>query len=544
MTAKQIQRVIDYQNWKEDGIRNGKHVSKATPNAMFWDAWKLDKEGIKAAGISCKKTSSGWFIYYWQNIHQVNSEKITPVPQSLKKLNNNSGLLKYQETHVAALIHALEMNGAALDGSDTGTGKTPSALGVVRELNSKFFILCPKTIIPVWYEWCVHIGVDPVEVINYEALKNDKHELMRIEKYKDKRGKAQHKIEWLIPHGSIMIFDEGHYCKGRDTINSKMMIAAKDQGYKIMILTATLADNPLQMQASGYALGLFPQINDFWRWIEAYGCHRNGWTKNGRAETKAEMMRSGFSFTSNKREQQEALERLHNAIYGAGRGSRMRIKDLGSAFPKNQVVAAAYYSDNAKKIQKVYTSLEREIRRLKALKEKSTNILTVLLRARQEIELLKAPTFVELARNAVAEGNSVAIFVNFQKTLDFIADELQTDCIICGGQKLKDRNRFIKAFQDDLSPYIVSNMRAGGVGTSLHDLHGNRPRVSLISPSFSAQDTKQALGRIYRAGAKSPAIQRIIFIANTVEHGVCETVKKKIGRIDTLNDGDFEPTWS
>ena len=51
--------------------------------------------------------------------------------------------------------------------------------------------------------------------------------------------------------------------------------------------------------------------------------------------------------------------------------------------------------------------------------------------------------------------------------------------------------------------------QAGGTGLSLHDVNGEHPRVSLISPSFSAIDLKQALGRIHRAGAKSPAVQKL-----------------------------------
>ncbi len=73
----------------------------------------------------------------------------------------------------------------------------------------------------------------------------------------------------------------------------------------------------------------------------------------------------------------------------------------------------------------------------------------------------------------------------------------------------------------------------------MHDINGKYPRVSLISPTFSAQDLKQALGRIHRAGAKSPAIQKIIFCAGTVEEKVAKKVAMKIKNIDTINDGDI-----
>ena len=55
-------------------------------------------------------------------------------------------------------------------------------------------------------------------------------------------------------------------------------------------------------------------------------------------------------------------------------------------------------------------------------------------------------------------------------------------------------------------------IQAGGVGVSLHDLHGGHPRMSIISPTWSGQDLKQVLGRIHRAGSKTPAIQKIVFV--------------------------------
>jgi superfamily II DNA or RNA helicase len=62
----------------------------------------------------------------------------------------------------------------------------------------------------------------------------------------------------------------------------------------------------------------------------------------------------------------------------------------------------------------------------------------------------------------------------------------------------------------------------------------------LICPTYSAIDLKQALGRIHRAGAKSKAVQRIIFAADSIEETVMRRVKAKLKNIETLNDGDME----
>ena len=89
--------------------------------------------------------------------------------------------------------------------------------------------------------------------------------------------------------------------------------------------------------------------------------------------------------------------------------------------------------------------------------------------------------------------------------------------MIRGGQSTEERQREGDLFQSNEARICVCMIQAGGVGLSLHDEHGGYPRVSLISPSFSAVEVRQTLGRIHRAGGKSPAIQKIGFAAKTVE---------------------------
>ena len=107
-----------------------------------------------------------------------------------------------------------------------------------------------------------------------------------------------------------------------------------------------------------------------------------------------------------------------------------------------------------------------------------------------------------------------------------------------GENKGDERERNIEDFQSDKQRIILVNVKAGGSGLSLHDLNGTYPRIALISPTPSAVDLRQALGRIHRDGAKSKALQKIIFVANTEEEDTCERVKLKLEHLDTINDGD------
>lgn len=168
--------------------------------------------------------------------------------------------------------------------------------------------------------------------------------------------------------------------------------------------------------------------------------------------------------------------------------------------------------------------------------------LALITLVRQKVELLRADTLVELASELLVEGVSVVIFVCFRQTLSYITSKLATwnPCRIWGGQTIEERSEQINRFQTNKSKLIISTIQSGGVGVSLHDLDGNHRRVSLVCPTWSAQDLVQALGRIHRAGGKSPCLQYIVYCSGTIEEKMCERVREKITNISGINDGDLQ----
>jgi superfamily II DNA or RNA helicase len=237
------------------------------------------------------------------------------------------------------------------------------------------------------------------------------------------------------------------------------------------------------------------------------------------------------------------LRKLHADLF-LERGVRIRREDI-EGFPDSEVIAEAYNIDeqSEKELKKIYEEMDRELTYLKAVckntKEYKLNAMTIMLRARQQAEIIKVPLFVEMAEDAVEAGMSVALFVNFSETVRALSKRLDTNCVVWGENKGNERDNNIAAFQSDKKRVIIINIKAGGAGLSLHDLNGNYPRISIISPSPSAVDLRQALGRVWRDGGKTKSLQKIVFVANTVEEEVCEKVKLKLQSLDTINDGDI-----
>ena len=397
----------------------------------------------------------------------------------------------------------------ALDASDCGTGKTVTAVHVASKRRLPVLVICPKAVIPSWKNWLRVFAAPQFEVINYEKLKSRK---------KNNLGHwLGSKWVWDLKEKHLLIFDEVHKCKGYKSQNGKILGAARGI-HEVLMLSATAAQNPLDMRWTGELLGIHNGDN-YWKWLQ--------YMKVGQAPWGGLMYFGGAA----------GLKEIHRSIFPE-KGVRTRVEDLGDAFPANKIMAEVYDIDD--KIGKLYEQMEAEIVVLQEAKSRDfdpSEPRTRLLRLRQEVELLRVPVLVDMAENLVEQGNSVVIFTNFMATCRTLMERLEA-VGVHGEQTDEERQRAIYEFQEDKKNIIIVQIQAGGVGLSLHDTKG-RPRVSLICPTYSAIDLKQALGRIHRAGSKSRALQYIVYAANSVEEQVARKTKKKIEQISLLNDGDL-----
>lgn len=413
-------------------------------------------------------------------------------------------LFDWQKQGAVALVNSLVKNNVALDASDTGTGKTAKAVWIAKTMSADVIVVCPKAVIPSWKEW-LEIGGVKGDVINYEKLKTGKTKLGQWN--------SAGSWEWTFSGVKLLIFDEVHKCKNPTSINAKILTGSKK--YPTLMLSATAAENPLDMRAIGFMLGLH-DYHDFYRWAHKMGCRKAPWGR-------------GLAFMGGKK----MLREIHQKIFPVV-GHRIRIADLGDAFPSNSVFAECYDMGD---VDAIYKKMQKELDELRG-KRSSENPLTIKLRARQEAELMRVPIFVELTEQAIQEGNAVVAFFNFRQSLEAYRKLIgEESAQIIGDQADDDRVQNICSFQENKVKVCACMIQAGGVGLSLHDLHGV-PRISLIAPTYSAIDTKQALGRIHRAGAKSPSRQYLLFANGTVETQVARSLRRKLHNIETITDGE------
>lgn len=484
-------------------------MQRAFPTTAFWAAWRTAKDSLRELGYEVTKNSD----HRWVVNRVLTPKEDKPAPEVVGyKIKQVTGLLPYQVSHASAICAAIYKHNSALDASDTGTGKTYCALAVCREFGVTPAIVSPLSVIPSWLRVLRHFQMKAVFVHNWEGCKSKKFAYGSFDE--------NDKYTWKLGKKVLLIFDEAHKAKGEYTLNSKMVIAAAKQEIPLLLLSATIAANPREMRAMGFALGLHTLI-DFRSWCLGHGCFQNQW--------------NGWECANPK----EAMARISSEIFPA-KGARMRIAELGDAFPECQISADAYQTKAVKKQNDEYRRLLAEIDKLKAAKKQNVQaaILSLNLRFRQFAEMCKIDLLEDLAKDALENGLSVAIFVNFTDTLLELCGRLKA-VAVHGQQTGEQRQKAIDAFQTNASRVIVLNIQAGGAGISLHDLEGGFPRLGLVCPTYRATDLKQVLGRIHRAGAKSKALYRLIYAAGTIEESICKSVAHKLAAISTLNDGDL-----
>lgn len=519
----------------------------------------------------------------------------------------------YQIHHVKILAYALKRRGIAIDLSDTGTGKTFCAIAVCKQLGLRPLIITPKATIPNWYSVAETFGVQPIGIVNYETAKNSKYYASLAEFYADTRVECPYievirevipnaftdagspkkrivEIKWKLDPGTVIIFDEAQ--RGKNGIaqeapmgamatgTSKLVVSTKpylnkSNGVFGMFLSASLTDRIECFDVMSYVLGFFRPYSKkaYTLWINRI--HHIG----------------------------PPMQVIHDKIIPKY-GSRMSIEQIkeetGDEFFKECDVSAKAYPMMPKiaaQIEEQHQIIQQAMEDLRN-KNTSNHPLVVMLRARQKIEMLKVPLFSELTEKHLRRGKYVVWFLNFKETKKILTEKLleishhpdhpdhpddplltiEDIDFIDGTNTAEERESIRKAFQEDKLKVLICQIRAGGVGISLHDIIGDHPRIGLHSPTWSAIDMKQAIGRLYRADAKSHTKQRVVYCkpsdpsdpssveavaeaaeaagvveaeaaevnqkdngtaTYTIEEKICKNVNAKLRNISMLNNGDL-----
>ena len=421
-------------------------------------------------------------------------------------------LIPYQVKNTEQLIKIIKTHGRGLDGSLMGLGKTYCAIVCCIISNLIPLIVGQKIVMANWLKILKELKCNYFGITSYELLRNMKYfdnenkiKACEFINYVD----GEYIIdESKLPNNVIIIYDEVHKCKNIKTINGQILHGFSKSNLKILMLSGTVAEQPVYFILVGLVLRLYKNYEDGYAWI---------------------VKKSKLTNVNNY------MLAFHNIIY-PNYASKMDENIMKEMYPKCYIEAKCFDMKEQNEINLKYEEL-----RQKLIEAKQNNIhspLALYSEAFQYIEFLKVNEVVDEARKEIIRGNSVVIFVNYTKTLMEFSTILNTKCLIYGEINEKEKNENIKNFNDDIERIIICNIKCGSNSISLHDLNGVYPRVSYIMPTWSVTDLIQSLGRIYRANVKTITRQYIVFSNCINEIKIQEKLKDKINNIGLISNGN------
>ena len=413
-----------------------------------------------------------------------------------------------------------------LSACHTGSGKTYLAVQTIRDLGMPALVVCPKIAISQWNG--VIDGMDArgnvIGVVNPERLVASKNNPW----YRNDQG-------WLLGGDvpRLLVFDEVH--RGASGPDSKTTLALArwcnraHPDNKVLAMSATPFETPMKMRAVGYLMG-FHRFTEqsFYEWCRRYGC---GYRDVGWGRTRRRI----FEFTRDRTRADAIMRTLRHEM-----GDRFMTvgPDEIPGFPDEvkEVVLVDLAKRDHDALVRAYAEMPERIQHM------SEDDMVKTLRLRQQAEFCKAETTAQMACDLVEDGYSVFIAVNFTDARLRIEEHLVAKGVkfasIYGGQKESERQQGIEEFQANRIHVMVGMMAACSVALSLHDERHERPRVSLISPGYSASELSQSLGRIRRVGGTT-AVQKIVIAAGSVEERVGRAIERKMNNLAALTDRDL-----
>lgn len=441
----------------------------------------------------------------------------------------------YQLNAASDLATILSGRGFALDASDTGTGKTFTAIATALEFvtpegeKPPVAVICRARAVTKWRDALSMLSIDPVFVMSWEKARNGRNKFFLP--IKNRRGRVA-TFNLQLANPTILIIDEIHAGGGLKSLSAELVIAARRCPNAFVLgLSATPADSPLKMRALGFCTGMHRLENDFWNWCRRNGCVRSPF--------------GGLYFRKGDRER--VLGAFHRHLFeGPARwGIRLRKKELMDAgsFPASETFVERWDVETTapKWLVPYLDAVDDDEQADMDRHDYNPHAGILAIRDRQRAELYKVPALVEEIEDRVEEGEWVTVFVQFTRTIQAISERLSkiNHGILDGKSSRVNQERAVNDFQSGKTQVLVCQVDAGSESIDLHDTDGSRPRHVIVFPTYKAVTLIQVLGRAVRSGAKSPVVQRIVYSSTGIEAKIANTIERRLENLSLLTDGEL-----
>lgn len=433
-------------------------------------------------------------------------------------------------------------NGAIL-ADDMGLGKTYQSIVAALEKGAKkVLIVCPASVKISWQREIENFGKQATivngskwphtgmfTIINYDILKNF-HTIGP--QTKDDDGNLNPHFRNIVNENyDLMILDEAHKVKDHKSQRGKIIneIASTKsmEALNVWLLTGTpIANRPMDFFN---LLGLVgsPLATNWKFFAQRYCDAKRFYKKLNNGSTKQVWITNGASNLDelNIRTKNNVLRRLKNEVLD---------------MPDKTITTM--YHQLSKRGVKDYENLWDEYMEKRAeegkrrISDVSKDIVELGL-LRKFIAMETIPHTLELANDAIEQGQKVVIFTTFTDELEELADNFGKECVIHNGKmSTKAKQESVDKFQKNKKTKVfIGNITSAGVGITLTE------GTVVIFNSFSwvPGDNEQAEDRCYRIGQSNNVSIYYQLFTGTISLVMWYTLMKKqeiINQIIAKND--------
>lgn len=473
---------------------------------------------------------------------------------NLTENKTNYDLFPDQIEHFERCLNIISSKHGYIDLSPPGTGKSHIARVIAQTNKFPLFIVCPKSVIPMWEELCFEYDLDLEFITTYQSLRSTKgHQpfhgyLERIDTVtssgKNKCSfRLTEKSKTLFDHGVFIIVDEFQHIKNNSHQHNavKTLISGifnssssrfgllsgtpfdkEEMAINLLRLLGLVVDQPLYSTSRS--------TGDF----KALGIQGLIDVCSSKNRIVTEMVIREFPLCKRNIDsicfqlwlrviRPEYSSGMRDVVLGVDRDSKNGYYNISeednkilSGAIKNLIIASRYNEET------------------NTLDEEGSKDMSAIKRSNQDSEFSKVNLVARLAMEDLkANPNCKVILVgNYKITLQRwkkMFDSYGVK-ILEGDTTLKDREKNIKDFMDPKgSRVLIGNMAVMCEGISLHDTDGRYPRIMYIIPNYSVINLHQCSLRIHRIGVKSKATIRIVYVKGiySCEKSIYNALTKK-----------------
>jgi len=463
-----------------------------------------------------------------------------PAPEGLEYKPFQKAGVQYMLNHEHTLL-----------ADDMGLGKTIQAIGYCNATKAeKIIIICPASLRLNWLrefeKWdvqdrsffVVRDGKDIIPkkqpgviIINYDIVQ---------------------KFDLKAFNFDVLICDEAHYLKNKNTIRSKEVFGYWDKETKktvegirhnakhILLLTGTpITNRPID----AYNLLRVIAPNEFGNW--------KMYTDRYCDAQKNKYGKMDVSGSSNLTELQQRLR----ATCMVRRMKTEVLKELPPKFRKIVEIEHSCVKQESKKIAGIEKTMQEIAAKIELAKcceeseEEYKNIISALnsqmkvqfqdiAKIRHETALKKVPVAIDYINDQLESSPKIGIFAHHLDVIDQLVEAFPGCACITGSHSLQDRQDAVDRFQNDPNCRVfIGNIKAAGVGLTLTAAS----HCVFIELDFVPANMSQAEDRFCRMGQQNSVLVEQLVLSGSYDAVMAKKLIAKQEIIDQALDNDIDP---